>query len=845
MASSKQVFEDFATAVFERVLRRRKRRAPLFLAIYGGGGAAITPIALIEAMRRRLTRDDGRSLVPHVVVKPGASVAEKIQGGLKVPGGWGKLRFPQYQVFEAVGEKTDSGMEAEDRAFKGLHPSLYRFMLQPAGADAISVWFRRCLFVLVFACWLEQLRFGWSWRRRMRQGWFPEFAGGAGGDFFNRAATLMQGSDERRKEALLRALLCDMDAAFTRRLSPWRRRRRSGFMLFVENDDELADLIEKAAVDTEVRHITVVSARSGSAEHPLSLDRATLQLMRGEDTKFEVTTASISASITADELAANSKIKARPGNSAIAGLVAFLQVVLPCAGGLAAANEFGLLPWRRDVTCIGETTGHGSVTSAGVLSPEDATRLYNEDKKAIEAENNRVRDLARTNPEKKYTIKTVVYLGSGVTGVFDDGVAYNGVIPEMRGIRLAQRKMNELAERNPRTKDNLSGNVFVVVDIREAGKDYAQAPEIARQVVQQSTETVLGVIGLGESRQQTLDALKILGDGGLPMLGMGATSEDMQKHPLYRQISYDNPYQTSMFKAFVRQANIIRVGGSDDCAPAGNAVVIGDPTDNYSLRLAENIAAEFGIDRDRVIWYPRPGEVISAHPKGTLVSNDTELIEKTCGQLQRSPDDTVIFWPGRAERLRDFLDKAKDSGACPPWFTVVSGADLTTTAVLKERFPTSFDKVTLYYAAHALVSRPPNSAGIEYDRRYVDTYKTRNDAWYDHWRGPVAYDGLVTMATGINTVCRENGPAGCGRGSVASHLRYRIGGRSGLRGATGILRFVKDPWSTAGFTPIEKRFLMLRATPAGPSVVMECGHRDTDDRRTAWGPANKFECPDT
>ena len=92
----------------------------------------------------------------------------------------------------------------------------------------------------------------------------------------------MRGSDEQKKEVLLRALLCDLDTAFTPRLSPWRRRRQSGFMLFIKNGDELADLVRKAMEDTKARHIAVESARSGRpagapnlAEGPCSVSSCT------------------------------------------------------------------------------------------------------------------------------------------------------------------------------------------------------------------------------------------------------------------------------------------------------------------------------------------------------------------------------------------------------------------------------------------------------------------------------------------------------------------------------------------------------------------------------------------
>src|SRR6185369_1511467 len=126
---------------------------------------------------------------------------------------------------------------------------------------------------------------------------------------------------------------------------------------------------------------------------------------------------------------------------------------------------------------------------------------------------------------------------------------------------------------------------------------------------------------------------------------------------------------------------------SGRCVPADKALVIGDPTDNYSLRLGEDLVTEFPVDNAHVIWFPPPGSATSVHPAGTFVTSDSELLEKACARLTQSADDrTVVFWSGRGERLRDFLVAAKDSAACPASFTVVSGGDISTTSVLKERF---------------------------------------------------------------------------------------------------------------------------------------------------------------
>ncbi|MFF0867106.1 hypothetical protein ACFYUV_35455 [Nonomuraea sp. NPDC003560] len=821
-------FDAFALMVDERVTARRAAPA-LVVKIYKGTRAA-APGVVVKALARRLRTADGRPLVPHAEIDEATSLdGVVVQLGNTTPRGWGTVRFPRYRALSAIkdGERATGALEL---AFHDLHPNLAYFVRSANQVGGLSLFFQVLLFIL--AGWAIRGVFRWSWRRRTRA-WFPGYIGHDRADFFPEAGRLMWGPDRERQEgALLRALLCDLEAAFTPRLSPWRRRRRSRFVLFVTGDAALTDRVAAAVRDTRVRRTVVIAAPESGAEAPGPDLRWAASVLDGE-AALDPAEGVIQGTggLDAAALAGRSRIPVRLGSPALAATEAVAQGL--AAVGLAAVLAIPWLPPIRppDTSCLARPAPGPASPPAPVPDAAGAQSLYAADKQRIEAENARV----DAKEKQGYTVKTVVYLGSGVAAF--EHPEYNGVLPELRGIRLAQQKMNDMAEATPHSRRNYDGNVFVRVNVEEAGAGYAKAPEMARRIAAQPDRKVLGVIGLGESRKETIEAQRILGDGGLPMLGIGATSETFQSHPLYHQVSYDNPEQARLIAAFVRNAGVIPAGDGT-CAPAASAVILGDPDDDYSKTLSDDFAAEFRPSTQ--LWFSPSNK--SPQPGGKTVYSLSALADETCAIVAKDPRRTLVLWPGRAQRLRDFLQTVKGKNACPSALTVLAGADVTTTVTRAQQL--SFDGVTLYYSAHALPSRPPNEMGREYLARYSAAYG--HDAWYDHWRGPLAYDALMTMATAVNTVCQLNKAAGCGRGSVQVLSSFGVGGDAGLRGATGTIVYPSDPRNASGavtVVPSDKRFLILRDTPQGPVVAMECGRRDGGDVKTTWGPHDEFACP--
>ncbi|YCK39586.1 hypothetical protein ACNF49_37685 [Actinomadura sp. ATCC 39365] len=829
MAPSNGDFDAFASMIDERVTARGAAPAALVVKIYKGT-RAVAPGVVVKALVGRLRTADDRPLVPYAEVDEAIDLGRVVvQLGNTTPRGWGTVRFPRYRALKAIkeGEQATGALQL---AFHDLHPNLAYFVRSANQVGGLSLFFQVLLFIL--AGWAIRGVFRWSWRRRTRA-WFPGYIGHDRADFFPEAGRLMWGPDREKQEgALLRALLCDLEAAFTPRLSPWRRRRRSRFVLFVTGDAALTDRVAEAARDTRVRRTVVIAAPESGAEASSPDLRWAASVLDGE-AALDPAEGVIQGTggLDAAALAGRTKIPVRLGSPGLAATEAVAQGL--AAVGLAAVLAIPWLPPIRppDTSCLAQPAPGPASPPAPVPDAAGAQNLYVADKQRIETENARV----EAKEKQGYTVKTVVYLGSGVATF--EHPEYNGVLPELRGIGLAQQKMNDMAEATPHSRRNYDGNVFVRVNVQEAGAGYAKAPEMARRIAAQPDRKVLGVIGLGESRKETIEAQRILGEGGLPMLGIGATSETFQSHPLYHQVSYDNPEQARLIAAFVRNAGVIPAGDGT-CAPAASAVILGDPDDDYSKTLSDDFAAVFRPSTQ--LWFSPSSK--SPQPGGKTVYSLSALADETCAIVAKDPRRTLVFWPGRAQRLRDFLQTVKGKNACPSALTVLAGADVTTTVTRAQQL--SFDGVTLYYSAHALPSRPPNEMGKEYLSRYSAAYG--HDAWYDHWRGPLAYDALMTMATAVNTVCQLNKAAGCGRGSVQVLSSFGVGGDAGLRGATGTIVYPSDPRNASGavtVVPSDKRFLILRETPQGPVVAMECGRRDGGDVKTTWGPHDEFACP--
>ncbi|MGY0063242.1 hypothetical protein ACWY4P_43020 [Streptomyces sp. LZ34] len=791
------------------------------------------------------------------------------------PGGFGRLRLPQYRLMCSIVEAqlTESqpavqAQELRDRCYEARckDSRILRALeavsggdLPPPGIPATAwYWLRRPLLGLLPRWW-----YGWRNGRRMtRKGsWYRTWAElpEKGADFFadaRRLAAAPGGSArlDQTVAVLLRALLADVQAAFRHPLlSPWRRRRKHRFVLVFPQLDptepqvgHLLTQFPDAVEQTGCTGVLLVAAVPPSgeptenyAEAAITLNswRATTGLGRARVVRVGVEPHADDAD-AARWLSRFPEIYLEKTHSDLAPRFEAVLASVTGATMLALLATYGLtwlLPEGEKTDCLTRSAATGSAAPSGtgrIPSDKSPKELYRAVRAMIERQNEEA-DAAAARPGAM--VRTVVYLGVPVTVNSWKEEMYSGAIPELRGIALAQEELNREASRDEGNK------VWLRVRVEDAGARFTKAPAVAAGIVrevkkEQGDEQIMGVVGLGQSREDTLRARDILGEGGLPIIGTVATAEEMQRHPMYRQVAPDNRREARIAADFARRGNIVQTAPGK-CAPAEQAVVIADPTDKYSANLSERFTEEFrGTHR---IWYTAGDD--SHHPAQEddveWVQKFSEMAEKVCRRLKDEPR-TVVYWTARADEFGAFLDEFNSGTACNGRLTALGGNDLTNAVVDAQRPSERYPLLRLYYAAHALPkSDPPNVMGENFRQQYAAAYG-EHDLWSNDGRTTLASDALRVLATALNEARQDAGTAAFGRGTVQAALVNGAGGEAGVRGASGTLTFGRD-----GKVPAAKRLLILHDTKRGPEVALECGVRDSGDERKTWGPGNEFTCP--
>ncbi|WP_246097297.1 hypothetical protein [Streptomyces botrytidirepellens] len=805
------------------------------------------------------------------------------------PGGFGRLRLPQFRLMCGIVEADLAGcppgtqaMELRNRSYEAhCAGSVFLRALQavsggeeppPSIPGTAWYWLRRPLFGLLPRWWYGR-RHG---RRMTRKGsWYRTWAelpeGGPG--FFADACRLTVGAPgaARREpivDVLLRALLADLERAFRHpRLSPWGRRRRHRVVLVFPQPPAIGDdtgrLLEQfpqAVEHTGCTGVMLMAAVRPGRERTETFAEAAITLKSWIGTTGAGGARVVRVGVEPhadDEDAARwlgrypeiavgrSRSDAAPRVEAAVAAVAGVTVL-----GLLGGYGVAVVTARSDTACLG-----GSGTSAAPVPTASASAsggkgdgrsrppdrspraVYDEAVAAITRQNKRADKAARSGD----MVRTVGYLGVPVTAGDWDEAKYSGAIPEVRGIALAQEEINEQADQQKSSK------VWLKVRLMDAGERFTRAPAAARALAKEVAEAesagngeqFLGVVGLGQSRPGTLSARNILAGAGLPMIGTAATAEEMQRSPMYRQVAPDNHREARIAANFARHANIVQTAPGT-CAPAKKAVVIGDPTDIYSANLSDRFAEEFE-DVHR-IWYPVQRPSAAPPPKrkgqgGEWVSHTSQMADSICRRLKEEPR-TVVYWAARAHEFENFLDDFDRRTGCNGQSTVLGGNDLDNAVVEQQRPSEKHLRLRLYYAAQALAKgSSPNVKGDDFRRRYHDAYGS--DLWSNDARVPLASDALGVLSEGINAAYQSAGTAPFGRGGVQSALERGVGGAEGLRGATGSLIY-----GEGAKVPVNKRLLILHDTRGGsPEIALECGIRDSRDEAKTWGPRNAFDCP--
>ncbi|GFE12618.1 hypothetical protein Sgleb_06650 [Streptomyces glebosus] len=473
---------------------------------------------------------------------------------------------------------------------------------------------------------------------------------------------------------------------------------------------------------------------------------------------------------------------------------------------------FGVVQGPPAHPCVG---GDDSVAASAQAEPVGVRpkEWYDAATGAIRKENKRAEALAAAGS----TVRTVVAFESN-RPTTEINTRFDGSIPELRGIALWQRRLNDEAIAD-------DTRVPLRVEVRSAGAEFRDAEQEARKLVAEQNdgsrrkpyEQVIGVLGYSQSRDETRAALKVLSAAGIPTVGTTATADEMLDgdNQSYWPFAPANSTESRIGADFAGKSDIVeRRNGEGGCAPAEQAVIVQSPADLYSRSLTGKFSHDFP-GSSQVINFAQDGDFRRA-PAGTpRVSSAHDLAETVCRALKTQPN-SVVVWSARARDFIAFINALNAQGTCiEDDITVLGGNELTMVA----QTGSFSDKrwLRLYYSSHRMPVTDKRAS--EKTREFVEVYDrfVRDttdgaDPWREDGHAAVAYDAFHVLSRAADVTYRDK------HADRRSMLTALTSGMS-FDGATGYVSYLAG----ANAAPVDKTLVLLRQGAKGAVSVVACG----------------------
>ncbi|MGH3341925.1 MAG: AAA family ATPase [Carbonactinosporaceae bacterium] len=452
--------------------------------------------------------------------------------------------------------------------------------------------------------------------------------------------------------------------------------------------------------------------------------------------------------------------------------------------------------------CVGVAAGVGPFVQGGQpSSPED--REVNRLASLIQDQNDRVMQKAQGGTEH-LTIVVTAILSSANEGPKRDITAG---VNELRGAYLAQRNWNAFIGKGLRSEPIHPFLLRVLV--ANVGGNSAYGREVAEQIsgLALEDESFVAVTGMGQTRDATLAAVRLLGRHDIPMVASALSGDRFTGMPYFLRVTPSNARQARVGAAWAAD----RYRGS-------RPHLVYDAGDRYSRELKgvfEDQLADYADER--ALLTPRPPE-----------SGDPGQIAR---EICRGDDGVreLVVYTGRANELVTLLHELDMNGCYDPddpdADTVVLGADdlsqLETGGL--NQLPT-FVSGRLCYTTFGADEETWRAGGGDPTGAVSEFFAAHAQARADYGEGKdAAYrsppNGHVMLAhDSVGLVLHaadSQDPGDITRGSMYQALL-----RSSFDGATGPIDF---PDQQAGDA-------RSGADPLGKRVWMYCLERDPDTR---------------
>ncbi|MEU8285905.1 hypothetical protein AB0C01_16380 [Micromonospora sp. NPDC048905] len=479
-----------------------------------------------------------------------------------------------------------------------------------------------------------------------------------------------------------------------------------------------------------------------------------------------------------------------------------------------------------EVVASGECVGY-SDSAAQVFNDDPGQEGLRKIQRRIFAQNRAAEEVWQRS-DRRRPFLTLVYLGT-LTGnrTRADEESYVSEREELEGMATAQYALLKESA-------GADGAALLRIVVANGGRQMIYADRAVSMLAELASDdpTVVGVVGLVESRTSTARALRELNKVGLPVLAPTLSADRMDANSrLYLQISASNTDQVEMVDAYAQQ--VLKV----DEAHVYYTTLEGSTLteDLYVGTLVDGLRQRFGARMTRLDEW-RTGE---------------RLVDE-CGY------PGLLFYAGRWSEFDGFLRALRECGGNPPRHLVADDsvnrymANPGLRAAAPGNLPVTYvSKASLATCAALRVAeerrddaRASFLSWIQADD-LLDPPRCRPDSGHQVGeRVSLAYDAAMMMIRAVESLAARLHHADPRQrweptsvNPVAVHaevLRQNAG--QGYRGVAGLIRFTPESGE-----PVDKRLALLRVeqvpqVATAPVEVFRCGLADAPDP-VPCGPA--------
>ncbi len=370
-------------------------------------------------------------------------------------------------------------------------------------------------------------------------------------------------------------------------------------------------------------------------------------------------------------------------------------------------------------------------------------------------------------------------VGTTVTGSNASAISTGHDV--LQGAYVAQKEYND--------KVRTSGGSLLRLLVANSGSDPDMATDVAQQIVQaRQAAKIIGVMGWTFSAQ-TINAMKLFADAGLPMVAPTASTDDLTGFSrFFFRVAPANKTQAIAGAQYMEHQMHVR-----------RVALFVDPNNSYSKSLANDFIAQFVSDGNKII-----------DVEEYKVADTVTLPAHLDKALTTKPD--AIYFAGYASDLATLLEQR-------PAINVMGGDGLYELGGYTGKARQGF--IHLQFTAFAypdvwgMEKLPPHPFFTLYGQDFDPLHQHANPYGFTRPTGDsmLAYDAMQALLKGYTNVLDAGATT-----VTPEELRQgllKIYGNQGFQGVTGQISF-----STNG-DPVNKAIVILHVVNGGYIQVVD------------------------